>query len=603
MFKLDNNQFDNNQMMQQNMQNVQQDMQQAQQNMQQNMQQNVQYVQQDMQQNVQYVQQDMQQNMQYAQPQEHAGLPNKALPYNGDAKSFRASLPNSENLQIGGAPLQTESKQKTQKTKTKKTMQQMPQNETMQQVPKKKHTGLIVAIISLVVLLAGGVLIYFTTLTPGKRFARAMDKADRAIEDRNYSTAVKNYKKALDIYDDDIDAMYGLLVAEQGQGDTKSLEQDYEIFSKQILAMSADDIQQNKETVLSLFLMSQDIFAGDYDKIVEEMETCTSIVGENSLLLDAWISAKLDKAGVLEEDDKESAIEVYAEVLGKQPGEETAVSGFTSCWTTVVEEYISNYLYEQAQALLDKYKGLVDTINFSDYQQKIYEVQAISEQGFPLMQSVYDAMAAGDYEKLCEIDFSDATTNFRPYVHDSFLYAPDGFTEDYTGIAVGFYKHSMGEIAGDVSYFYYGEYVNGKRCGHGVAFCGTDLDTHSYETYDGEWDNDMPNGYGVSGSFNEYHEASGQTTATLISGNYVDNLANGEMEAIITSSEGYEVTGTFTADHGVVEDVRDQYPHYDFGMGEERIIYVVLENEEVTWWLSKSLVSHITAFTWFEKIK
>ena len=51
---------------------------------------------------------------------------------------------------------------------------------------------------------------------------------------------------------------------------------------------------------------------------------------------------------------------------------------------------------------------------------------------------------------------------------------------------------------------------------------------------------------------------------------------------------------------GEAEDIRDQYSYIDFVGYDDRDIYVVMESEEVTWWLSKNKKAKIRAATWIE---
>ena len=518
-------------------------------------------------------------------------MPNMVLPFNGDTKKFRANLPNIENMSIGGAPLQPGMQMQNP---------QVAQGQPIVHPPKKKHIGLLVAILVAVVLIAGTVSSYFLFLTPEKRFERAMRKAEIAFEDGDYDAAVSYYEKALDIHEDEFDAIYGLLQAESLLGDTKALQKDYTEFRDSIFSQDATELQQNMQETIDIILLCQQVYSGDADRIVEELEAGFDYVGDNEKLLAAWISVKLSQAEAIKESDAEAALLIYSSILDYSNDNEQAVNGFTDCWKELVNGYLASYSYEPAQVLLDTYKGKVQTINFTDYQSQINKAKTISEQGIPLMEKAYSAMETNDYVQMCEIDLGSETEQFLPYVNESFIWAPEGFTEDYTGIAIGLYKHTYSELSGVENYFYYGEYVNGERVGQGKAFYGVDLNTCEYELFEGTWDNDKPNGYGVSGDYNCYYEDSNEYTSTEKSGNFIDGYADGEINVTLTSSEGYTVAGTFTATMGEAEDIRDQYSYIDFVGYDDRDIYVVMESEEVTWWLSKNKKAKIRAATWIE---
>lgn len=518
------------------------------------------------------------------------GLPNSALPFNGDAKNFHANIPE-VSVQIAQQQMQAN--------------MQVGQyaNVPVQQKPKKKHTALLIAIIAIAVVAIGGSLTYFLMLTPQKRFERAMNKADAAFEDGNYSIAISNYEKALDIYDDEINAMYHILLSEQELKDDKSLKSDYRTFRKQILSMDLDTIKENSQAVVAIFLMSQEAFADDLNQMADELEMgaeCVSYdVSASDNLWTAWVQTKIQQAAIVEADDREAALEIYSEALDKRPEDADVASLFADCWKSIVDEYLEDYSYEPAQALWDKYQGKVSTINFTDYQSKINYAKTIAEQGIPLMKQAYEAMESMDYNTMCDIDLGDELGRFLAYVNGEFVWTPDGFSDDYTGKAIGLYKHT--NILDETeSYFYFGDYVNGERNGDAVCFFAMDGEEYTYELFAGAWKDNQPNGYGIRGRYHEKID-DGEYIDTEEIGNFVNGFANGDMTATITSTEGYTVEGTFHAVMGDVPDVQDQYPQYDFPVPEGRKVYVVLEDEEHTWWLSNNDKFRLRAAAWIEE--
>ncbi|MBR2530568.1 MAG: hypothetical protein IKE35_06030, partial [Lachnospiraceae bacterium] len=128
------------------------------------------------------------------------------------------------------------------------------------------------------------------------------------------------------------------------------------------------------------------------------------------------------------------------------------------------------------------------------------------------------------------------------YVGD---YDLDGNREGY-GIAL--YENGY--------YYYYGEFHDGMRSGHGVMMRSSYPETSSIGSfiYDGEWADDKPNGSGVARS-NYYKErvSASDFTSKEISGNYTNGLEDGTMKLTGTKKSGEKRTFTYKAKDGVAE--------------------------------------------------
>ena len=146
-------------------------------------------------------------------------------------------------------------------------------------------------------------------------------------------------------------------------------------------------------------------------------------------------------------------------------------------------------------------------------------------------------------EKLREEDyiaFADEVIGDNSYYSGD--YDEDGNREG-TGVAV--YENG---------YFYYGEYHDGMREGHGVLFKAAYPEGSSMGSflYDGQWDDDKPNGTGTAKSnyFKDRISASDFATKE-ISGNYTNGLENGEMTLIGVKRSGEKVTFKYKTTDGV----------------------------------------------------
>ncbi|MDD6328766.1 MAG: hypothetical protein PUA62_10015 [Lachnospiraceae bacterium] len=520
---------------------------------------------------------------------------NGNLPFNGDASSFHANIPNTEqyaqqiqqNMMMQG--------QMQYGPSTQQYGQPQQYGSTTQTKEKRSHKKLVIALLSIfLVLAAGGLTTYLLMFTPEKRFERALDKANAAFEDADYSLAMEQYEKALSLEEDNIDAMYGMLQVDFALGNQGTLADNYVTFTSRISNMDAKEFAGHEEEISDIFLYCTEVYADDNDAICSELELAMTLV-DDARLLDTWVTIRMAEADALREISLEEAAASYDLILDYQPDYADALAGRTECVRGAIEYYISIGGYEQADALISTYRDKITDINFVDLETRVADIRMTAEAGAKLMAKVYDAMAAGDYARMCEIDGSAEAEDFADMIStDCYLYAPDGFTDGYTGKAAGLYKGSY------IYYFYYGDYVDGVRSGSGVTFMLKDSDFDTYEMYDGKWSNDMPNGNGVSGTYHEWN--ADEYISTYEVGQYVDGYANGTFTTTIESESGYTVYGEWTADMGVVDDVRDQYPEYEFNIAEGRTLYSVLMSDEsdTVWYLSIPEGSVIRASNWFD---
>lgn len=105
-------------------------------------------------------------------------------------------------------------------------------------------------------------------------------------------------------------------------------------------------------------------------------------------------------------------------------------------------------------------------------------------------------------------------------------------------------------------YYYYGQFHEDMRSGHGVLIRATYSETSSIGSfiYDGEWEDDKPNGEGVATS-NYYKDriGAGDFAIKEITGNYRDGLEDGSMTLVGTKKDGTRCTFKYKAADGVAE--------------------------------------------------
>lgn len=161
-----------------------------------------------------------------------------------------------------------------------------------------------------------------------------------------------------------------------------------------------------------------------------------------------------------------------------------------------------------------------------------------------LLEKAYDLLSKQDYDGMCSVDGSDEADRVIDELKgDHVIYIPEEGSHG-TGTGCGVYQVSGGY------FFYYGEFVDGERVGHGVSYW---YNGGGYETYDGEWKDDMPNGYGTEKLYYTY----GNTTYRT--GTFKDGVEDGDFTIRVEDSyTGETKTGEYYASYGRPTEVTDE---------------------------------------------
>ena len=160
-----------------------------------------------------------------------------------------------------------------------------------------------------------------------------------------------------------------------------------------------------------------------------------------------------------------------------------------------------------------------------------------------LLRRGYELFSEQDYQdiyyELCNIDTGlDMEWVASELKSDRVIYIPEGPGQYGTGIGCGIYS--------DMRYFYFGDYVDGVRSGHGISL--KPLYKDGVLIYDGEWKDDMPNGYGVSAKI--YFAGSIYANkSTYCSGNFINGVQDGDFIAELKDVNGNTLQ---TAEYTVV---------------------------------------------------
>lgn len=502
----------------------------------------------------------MDQNNDYNNSSWVPGQPGMNLPYNGNPETFKANV----IVEQPGMYFQSMDTSNIQK-------------------PKKKRKTSVIVSIFLVVLIAVGVGLYFVFLTPEKRFARHLDNGREAMEAEDYELALEEYEKALDIDDESITAMRGALDACLMDNDEAYIRELYEKYIYAISEMDSELVEANVDDVTYIYAMAKTVYPDD-ESYIQVLEEGLTVLGESDEISALLLEGYMDSAALkLEEEDYSAALVRYNLASYVTSDNADIDEGRKICVEKLLNGYIISGEFDTAEAMISEYQDQLDNVNFTEYSQRIENYKNLSAAGAELLSGVYECITTGNYDELINYDNSqNASTVNNMMTSGCYVYAEDGFTSDYTGTATGLYGLDFGGY-----YFYCGEYKDGKRSGDGIYYLLTDIDNNTYDIFEGEWENDKPNGAGTLTTYNELSD--GELITTSISGTYTDGCEDGDFTATLTSDAGYTITGDWTASMGAAEDIREQYPQYDWsGISTERIVYALLkdESDSTRWYFS-----------------
>lgn len=191
---------------------------------------------------------------------------------------------------------------------------------------------------------------------------------------------------------------------------------------------------------------------------------------------------------------------------------------------------------------------------------------ALEQERSEMLEPLVELFANEDYDGLKEILRTDEYVSFSDEVIGDASYYLGEYDEmnNRTGTGVAVYENG---------YYYYGEFENNVRCGHGVLMRAQYAESSSIGSFifDGEWVDDKPNGIGSARSNYYKDRISGNDfTSKEITGNYTDGLEDGDMTLVGTTKSGSKNTFKYKTEAGVADKVSNE----DSGVKGQYIIAV-----------------------------
>lgn len=460
------------------------------------------------------------------------------------------------------------------------------QEQTLAPPKQKKLIPVIIGVAVVVILALAGAGIYAYN-TPENRLARFLELGERYLSELNYEQAAVAFQEALEIEPKCLPAYAGGIKAYIGLEDDAALQEFYQTAIDTMVSMEPEELAADMELTVEIFVQANTVYADDVETAASILEQAYELTDENEDVGDALV----DDYEIMADDSRKSGdadreLDIYDRILEIQPDNEDIRHSRSERVREYLEQLIEERNLDKAEKLIRRYEDVIEDVDFEEFQNRIDTLREQIAARESLLQQVYALMEAQDYVAMAEIDGADETDAVVEALERMpGIYAPEGFTENYTGIAAGIYPFGEGGYN-----FYYGDYVDGVRSGHGILFISSSL---YYSLYDGPWLDDAPNGEGTVSDYERQSEADefGSRCVEIDTGTFTNGLYDGGFTKTINDNynTGLSFSGTFTADMGQVSDVYDQYPQYHdyedvYRLHQEGdIIYVFLENTTTTW--------------------
>lgn len=385
--------------------------------------------------------------------------------------------------------------------------------------------------------------------SPENRVSRQLDLGQKYLEEQNYEEAVVAFNQAIEIDDRCLEAYVGGIEAYKHLGDADELEDFYEKALEASQSLDGDILEENMDYVKDIYLAATDVYSGDLNKTVEILEEGLEVTEDNDVkqaLVDSYLVIGKQHT---DSRDYVSALEVYDRVLELDEQNNQLVKDLSKCVFSYIEELIAQKRFDEAEAVIAKYRGYSLNVDFDAFLARIAELRAREAENTVFMEQVYALMSAEDYEGMMELDGSEEANAFVSRMSDmQYVYIPDD-KSGMNGIGVGVYRYEDpdGEDAMPY-YFFYGDYQNGIRVGNGKSF--KENENVGYVLFSGEWQNDAPNGYGEEVISLGNLRNSGDAFSAVKSGNLIDGLWDGNVKYIVYN-DGKEFDLSFSANNGM----------------------------------------------------
>lgn len=441
----------------------------------------------------------------------------------------------------------------------------------------RKKLIITIASVSAVIICLVFVLCLFLYNRPEKKLERCLEAADELFEKSNYGEALDEYKKALDIDNESVNAMAGAVKCYEYLDNIDEYQKFYSESADTISEMSSDEIEDNMEDIVFIYCKAPSVYGDETEKYLDILEEGYVITDNNTDICALITAGYIDLAEECHANgDLDATLDSYDAALAYDITNEDALNGLSATLNELLNSLINNNCLDEALSYIDKYENAgysFTSVNFSGYRDKIDDKRLVADLVDSVMFQAHNMMSAKNYDGMYELDGSDNANTVAGSIEDYMIYTESGnIDNNYTGTATGMYLFDYGGYA-----FYYGGYENGQRTGYGVYFMKVNNEG-TYDVFEGQWADDAPNG---EGTFTEKGLIAGEDVLDIITtGNFSTGYQDGDFTSYFVC-DGVTYTGTWTAETGMIGDVAASFPDCDFSsVPDSHIVYVVYEAED-----------------------
>ncbi|MHB8128228.1 MAG: tetratricopeptide repeat protein [Mobilitalea sp.] len=284
-------------------------------------------------------------------------------------------------------------------------------------------------------------------------------------------------------------------------------------------------------------------YALAHDQVLEGQELTQSgdlaelLVGVDFYLMKEQYNTIVTQAAeYIYQENYEDGIAKYKEAILLLPSEEKAYQG-------LAETYLAQENYNLAVSVLQNALQLVNSAELEDLYKQASELKEIEDERDNILLKLYNALENKDYTQ------TQAIMNLTSFKERIAIETPIYYGDEEGDISKGY-----GMIIYDFEKVYFGDIKDGIKKGVGIYFMLTESNLEQgYYCYEGEWNNDIPNGAGKTAEVNILsNETDGKyVSKTVTEGNYDNATENGIMKKIFYTKD--EETGwvSYTARNGI----------------------------------------------------
>lgn len=441
-------------------------------------------------------------------------------------------------------------------------------------------------------LLVLATLVIVISMLPMNVSKRALKKGDLYLSEGAYEKADSMYTKAIAKNKFSMEGYLGKIAATiQYDADTAK---ETLLESVDITKEALDKEKADKETLVEIYLYAPKLLAGNLHELNSILKSGYETLDYTPELLTPLFDSYVAIADGLVLDNPYEALSTYETALSLNMEGNPINGKIANAAVLLINQYIESDDYDKAADTLNKY-GSAYGLDVSGIQERITTSKDLYDTKVALFTKVYPEMEY--YYELVGKDFSkEAITNSDTVLYGmmsigwvgmmeldgsmeaeklansmaqtAYVYAPSGFSKDYSGIGCGLYTYGEPSVdeEGNVHtkyYFYFGNYKNGVRSGYGFSFAKSK--EGSYRGFEGNWENDAPEGFGAEYISNFISKNSPAEYQSVIFGNFTKGIENGIMTALIRLTDAAEemFKGTYEATNGVAPSVPTVTENYE----------------------------------------